>query len=135
MEEQIKSAINKGMKEIAITDHADFDTKYYPVPDYTDYIPYFNNLKEKYNDKIKIILGVEIGLENKWSDTINEFANKFDFDFIIGSSHATTTLDLYFNQKNIFKTKQKKEAYSTYFEEILKNIANCSQILMFTGRI
>lgn len=131
MEEQIKSAINKGMKEIAITDHADFDTKYYPVPDYTDYIPYFNNLKEKYNDKIKIILGVEIGLENKWSDTINEFANKFDFDFIIGSSHATTTLDLYFDQKEYFQNKTKKEAYSTYFEEILKNIANCSRFNVY----
>ena len=113
------------MKEIAITDHADFDTKYYPVPDYTEYIPYFNNLKEKYKDKIQMQLGVEIGLENKWADRINEFANKFDFDFIIGSSHATTTLDLYFDQKEYFKDKTKKEAYTTYFEEILKNIETC----------
>lgn len=131
MEEMIKSAINRGMKEIAITDHADFDTKYYPVPDYTEYIPYFNNLKEKYKDKIQMQLGVEIGLENKWADRINEFANKFDFDFIIGSSHATTTLDLYFDQKEYFKDKTKKEAYTTYFEEILKNIEACPRFNVY----
>lgn len=125
MEDMIVSAINKGMSEIAITDHVDFDTKYYPVPDYTDYIPYFNILKEKYNDKIKITFGVEIGLENKWKNIINEFSTKYDFDFIIGSSHATQTLDLYFDQKEYFCNKTKKEAYTIYFEEILKNINTC----------
>ena len=122
MEDMINSAINKGMNEIAITDHADFDTKYYPVPDYTDYIPFFNNLKEKYKDKIEITFGVEIGLENKWSETINKFASAYDFDFIIGSSHGTQTLDLYFDRKEYFGTKTKKEAYTIYFEELIKNI-------------
>lgn len=131
MEEMIKSAISKGMKEIAITDHADFDPKYYPMPDYTDYIPYFNQLKEKYKNDIKIALGVEIGLENQWADKINAFASKYNFDFIIGSSHATRTLDLYFDQKEYFKNKTKKEAYTIYFEEILKNINACPQFNVY----
>lgn len=131
MEDMINSAIDKGMNEIAITDHADFDTKYYPVPDYTDYIPFFSNLKEKYKDKIEITLGVEIGLENKWSETINKFASAYDFDFIIGSSHATQTLDLYFDQKEYFSTKTKKEAYTIYFEEIIKNIRTCPKFNVY----
>lgn len=131
MEDMISTAINKGMNEIAITDHVDFDTKYYPVPDYTGYIPYFNNLREKYKNKIKITFGVEIGLENKWADIINNFTDKYDFDFIIGSSHAAKTLDLYFDQKEYFENKTKKEAYTTYFEEILKNIEACPKFNVY----
>ncbi len=131
MEDMINSAINKGMTEIAITDHVDFDTKYYPVPDYTDYIPFFNNLKEKYKDKIEITLGVEIGLENKWSKAINKFASSYDFDFIIGSSHATQTLDLYFDRKEYFAPKTKKEAYTIYFEEMIKNIEACPKFNVY----
>ncbi len=125
MEDIIISAIDKGMSEIAFTDHADFDEKYYPVPEYESYIPVFSGLKEKYKDKINIILGVETGLENRWSDRINEFAQKYDFDFIIGSSHAVETLDLYFDQKEYFRDRTKKEAYTIYFEEMLKNISKC----------
>ena len=122
MEAMILSAIDKGMTEIAITDHADFDTRHYPVPDYTDYMPYFRALQYKYKDKINIILGTEAGLENKWSDKINKFLLSCDFDFIIGSSHGTQTLDLYFDRKEYFSDKTKKEAYTIYFEEIIKNI-------------
>lgn len=125
MENMIKSAIAKGISEIAVTDHVDFDTKYYPIPDYTNYIPVFNNLKDKYKDQIKIKLGVEIGLENMWSEKINRFTDEYNFDFIIGSSHAVQTLDLYFDQKEYFSAKTKNEAYTVYFEEILKNIEVC----------
>lgn len=131
MEEVIKSAIAKGMKEIAITDHVDFDTKYYPEPDYTDYIPFLNNLKEKYKEQISIAFGVEIGLENKWREAVNNFSNKYDFDFIIGSSHETQTLDHYFQQKEYFGNKTKKEAYTIYFEEIIKNINACPRFNVY----
>ncbi len=131
MEDVINSAINKGMTEIAITDHVDFDTKYYPIPDYKDYIPFFNTLKEKYKDKITVTFGVEAGLENKWSDTINTFLNSCSFDFIIGSSHAVCTLDLYFDQKDYFQSKTKKEAYTTYFKEILKNLEACPKFNVY----
>lgn len=131
MEDMINSAISKGMSEIAITDHVDFDEKYYPLPDYTEYIDFFNNLQYKYRDKIKLTFGVEIGLENKWSDKINPFADKYDFDFIIGSSHAVQTLDLYFDQKEYFKNKSKKEAYTIYFEELLKNIDSCPRFNVY----
>lgn len=131
MEDMLISAIDKGMNEIAFTDHVDFDTKYYPEPDYESYIPVFNALKEKYKDKINVVFGVEVGLENKWADKINAFTSEYPFDFIIGSSHATLTKDLYFDQKEYFEGKTKYEAYYTYFSELYKNIQTCHDFCVY----
>ncbi len=125
MEDMLLSAIDKGMSEIAFTDHVDFDKKYYPEPDYESYIPVFTALKEKYRDSINVVFGVEVGLENKWADKINAFTSEYPFDFIIGSSHAALTKDLYFDQKEYFEGKTKQEAYYTYFSELYKNIQTC----------
>ena len=47
MEEMIKTGINKGLTEIAFTDHVDFDPRY-PFTDYNKYIPFIKELQEKY---------------------------------------------------------------------------------------
>ncbi len=119
MENMILSAIEKGINEIAITDHVDYHVSYEP-PHYDDLISKFKIMKEKYNSKINMILGVEIGLENSLADTINKFINSYSFDFIIGSSHSVCGKDLYFD--NFFDGMDKKTAYSLYFTEMLKNI-------------
>lgn len=130
MENMIISAISKGLNEIAFTDHVDFDIRY-PFTDYNEYIPVIMDLREKYKDRISVVFGVEIGLENQWADKINSFSTQFPFDFIIGSSHATCTYDLYFDQKEFFGTRSKEEAYSTYFNEILKNILTCNDFNVY----
>lgn len=130
MENMIISAISKGLNEIAFTDHVDFD-KRYPFTDYNKYIPVIMNYREKYKDRIHIVFGVEIGLENQWADKINPFSRGFPFDFIIGSSHATKKYDLYFDQKEFFCTRTKEEAYNTYFEEIYKNILACDNFNVY----
>ncbi len=131
MEEMLLSAIDKGMNEIAFTDHVDYDPKYYPEPDYESYIPVFNKLKDKYKDKINIVFGVEIGLENQWADKINAITAKYPFDFIIGSSHCVLTKDLYFDRNEYFEKKTKEEAYSIYFEELYKNIQSCNDFNIY----
>lgn len=130
MENMIISAISKGLNEIAFTDHVDFD-KRYPFTDYNKYIPVIMDYREKYKDRIHIVFGVEIGLENQWADRINPFSREFPFDFIIGSSHATKKYDLYFDQKEFFGTRTKEEAYNTYFEEIYKNILACDNFNVY----
>lgn len=125
MELMIKRAIALGLDEIALTDHVDFDDRY-TYTDYNEYIPRFNELKEKYKNDISIILGVEIGLDNKVKEKINEFAVSFPFDFIIGSSHSVMKYDLYFDREEYFSLfKNKKEAYTRYFEEMTENIKTC----------
>ncbi len=131
MENMIISAISKGLNEIAFTDHVDFDEKYYTINDYNEYIPTIMDFREKYKDRIHIVFGVELGLENQWADKINAFSKKYPFDFIIGSSHATQTYDLYYDQKEFFSKRTKEEAYNTYFTEIYKNILACDNFNVY----
>lgn len=124
-EDMIEKAISMGFDEIALTDHVDFDDRY-TYTDYNEYIPKFHKLKEKYKNDIELVLGVEIGLDNKAKEKVNDFALSFPFDFIIGSSHSVMLYDLYFDRKKYFSLfRTKYEAYSKYFEELTENIKTC----------
>ena len=120
----IERAIALGLKEIAVTDHVDFDPRYY-ITDYNKYIPIIEALKEKYSDKINILTAVELGLESRMSDKLNKFMADFPFDFVIGSSHGVGMLDVYYDRTRLFEGRTKKEAYGIYFEELYKNILTC----------
>lgn len=128
MEEIVISAIKKNLNELVITDHVDYDPNYEP-PHYDDYMNNLNQLKEKYSDKINLLVGVEIGLNHKIADTINAFSKAYPFDFIIGSSHAVLGKDLYFD--DYFGTMDKLTAYTTYFTEMLKNIKACKDFCVY----
>ena len=125
MEDMVLAAISKNIDEIAVTDHVDYHKQYAP-PHYDDLVNKFNIIKEKYASKINMVLGVEIGLENSIADTINKFTKMYDFDFIIGSSHGVCGKDLYFD-----KNKNKKDAYTLYFTEMLKNINSINNFCVY----
>lgn len=130
MEEMIKAAIAKGCNEIALTDHVDFDERY-DYTDYNTYMPVIFDLADKYKSEIRVTFGVEIGLESLWSDRINKITAEFPFEFIIGSSHAVCTKDVYFDRQEFFGGKTKREAYGVYFAEMLKNIKACRDFCVY----
>jgi len=123
MENQIKKAIDIGLKEIALTDHVDFD---YPDPqfpfmiDYDKYLIEFNKLKEKYKEQINIVLGVEIGYQPHIVKELEDFLANYNFSFIICSMHVCDRLDLY--NGDFFEGKNQKNAYLRYFECVLDNV-------------
>ncbi len=124
IEENIKKAVSLGIKEIAATDHIDFD---YPDPDFPflfDYEPYskeIDRLRKIYD--IKILKGVEIGVQPHVIEQINSLLNKNEYDFIIASSHVLK--DKYDICKNdFFEGKTQNEAYFEYFDEVLHNVEN-----------
>ena len=81
-EEIVISAIEKGMKKIGISDHSftAFDQSYCIQKNkINDYIACINDLKVKYSDKIKVLLGIE---QDYYSE---ECTNKYDY--VIGSVH------------------------------------------------
>lgn len=125
MEDVVKQAISLGLKEIALTDHVDYD---FPVPEFTfvinydEYLITFNKIKEKYQDYIDLLLGVEIGFQAHVKEDIEKLCAKYPFDFVICSTHAADNLDLY--NGDFFEGKNQKYAYLRYFENVLENVKN-----------
>ena len=121
----IEEAIAQGRQYFYITDHHDFD---YPVMDdgvtfllkQEPYIARMEELREKYRDKIQIRIGVELGLMASIKEKTEAYANRYPYDFIIGSSHLVHGVDPYY--PSYYEGKTSYQAYEQYFLSILENV-------------
>ena len=89
-----KAAIEKGITDIAITDH--FESNYKAsldellrtsVYDRDSAYAAIMEAKEKYKGKINLIYGIEIGQANQEPDQAISLLNSHDYEFVIGSIH------------------------------------------------
>lgn len=125
MAEMVQAAIEKGIKEIAITDHFDAD---YPDPAYPftiDFKKYYKELeetKELFKNKIKVVRGIEIGIQHGTTlEKCSSAAKSYDYDFIIGSFHCAEGYDIY--REEYFTNRSVEasyEAFYTYMYQCLK---------------
>lgn len=120
MEATIESAIEKGFTQICFTEHVDYD---YPDPDFTfdlDTVAYeqkIREMQERYDGKIIIKKGVEIGIQPHLFERYHTLLNENKFDFIICSMHASDKKDLH--NGDFFVGRTAEEAYQFYYEELL----------------
>ncbi len=131
MEEMILQGIRQGLTTMCFTEHNDFE--YPDSPDGPGSIFLLNTdsylydlikYKEKYADKIRILFGVELGLQPSVMRQNAVYAKSHDFDFIIGSSHLCNGRDPYY--PDFYEGRTDAEAYLEYFESILENIKKFS---------
>ncbi|RDY23378.1 histidinol-phosphatase HisJ family protein [Romboutsia maritimum] len=118
MEDMVKKSIDLGLKEICFTDHVDYDIKdsIYEKINYDKYFQNIEFLKNKYNNKISIKKGIELGLQRHIVDTCKKDVDDYPFDFVICSIHTIDKLELYFNK--FFEGKTQLESYQRYYEEL-----------------
>lgn len=105
IEDYVKQAIEYGLHYIGISDHSPYfyseEDQLYPTITMakSEFVPYIKEvlrLKEKYKDKIHVLLGIE---SDFFPDYIEVYRQQFlshPFDFIIGSVH-------YVQDSSIFK--------------------------------
>lgn len=131
MEEMILRGIDLGLTTMCFTEHNDF---HYPAtPDMSadmfllntdSYLYDLAQLKEKYADRIRLLFGVELGLQPEVLRENAVYAKSYEFDFIIGSSHVCHGRDPYY--PDFYEGRPEEEAYREYFESILENIRKFS---------
>lgn len=121
-EAQIRSAIQKDLRHICITDHEDID--YNPkdsfLLDLSSYTCKLEELRNQYRSQIQLGIGVEIGLQPHLIKDIPEFAASYPFDFIIGSSHMVEHMDPYYPE--FWEGRSEHESILKYYEQTLANI-------------
>lgn len=122
-EDMIKAGIAHGLSGICFTDHLDYDYPEEPnifLLDFDNYFKALSDLREKYADKISVNIGIELGLQTQTAGQNLAVAEKYPFDFIIGSSHVVNHMDPYYPE--FFAERNEDEAYMEYFESVLENI-------------
>lgn len=125
MEDIIKRAIEIGLPVLCFTDHIDWD---YPVEgltfdfDVPSYFEEISGLEEKYGDKIRILKGVELGMQRHLGGRYRRLLKQYPFDFAIGSQHLVNNMDPYYPET--FEGKTDAEIYRAYFEDTLADIQN-----------
>ena len=122
-EDMIKAGIAHGLSGICFTDHLDYDYPEEPnifLLDFDNYFKVLFDLREKYADKISVNIGIELGLQIQAAGQNLAVAEKYPFDFIIGSSHVVNHMDPYYPE--FFAGRDEDAAYMEYFESVLENI-------------
>lgn len=80
---------------------------------------YFNDYIRYRNDRL--LLGIEIGMSNEYSDQYRQIINNYPFDYVIGSLHEMNNEDLYMAD-TLYKDYSKDELYIKYFKEIISRV-------------
>ncbi len=127
MEKMIMQGIDLGLTSMCFTEHMDMDYVYVKPEKQgmfdlnTDsYLYELATLKEKYKDKIKVLFGIELGVQPHLRKELAIFAKSFPFDFIIASSHVCNRKDPYYPY--FYEERSDEEAYREYFLSILDNL-------------
>ncbi len=139
MEQVVRDAIAKGLREICITDHVDYGIKrdwddergvlYRPggpgepelMPlanvDYPQFMKEICELQSKYADQINIRVGMEFGMQTHTISQYEKLYKRYEFDFIILSVHQVGDKE-FWNQD--FQWGRNQQEYNEqYYEEML----------------
>jgi histidinol-phosphatase (PHP family) len=139
----IESAIDAGMQVIGISDHSPYFAHEHDQPqpgiamarsDFPNYVAEVLGLKEKYKNRIEVLLGVE---SDFYVDQIELYRTSYEpypFDYIIGSVHQTMGVSIF--NRNRWKDKdeaQQLEEKKNYYE-LIRHSAN-SGLFQVLGHI
>ncbi|MFV0519682.1 MAG: histidinol-phosphatase HisJ family protein [Lachnospirales bacterium] len=127
----VETAINKGLKGIAITDHIEPTKNGYGFEtlnqkgeknSYDDYINKVKEVQNKYEKKIDVILGCEVGVLNdtKYKKEIDSILNNSVFDFVILSTHQVGERHLCVGCD--FFSNDKIKSYNEYLLSVLESV-------------
>lgn len=131
MEDMVLQGISRGLSVMCFTEHHDIDFPDSPdgpgnsfLLDAGRYRQELVRLREKYRDRIRLLFGVELGLQPAVNRENTLLAGSFDFDYIIGSTHICHGKDPYC--PDFYQGRSEEDAYREYFEAVLENVSSFS---------
>ena len=116
-----EAAIQKGLKRICITDHDDYGFEAEGIGALRnpgEYVAAVQRLREEYEDRIEILLGLEMGMQptQEVSDHFSKLTAEYPFDCVVSSMHIVDGKDPYFGE--LFDEMSDEEAYRFTFQHM-----------------
>lgn len=120
---QIDRCLALGMEELCITDHHDYGAgengeRFFL--DFDRYFPALRRIRDEYEGRIRVNIGIELGLQLSVRDYLEATVPTLDVDYLIGSCHFVDGLDPYY--PTYYQGKTEQEAYARYFEVVLRRV-------------
>jgi histidinol-phosphatase (PHP family) len=115
------AAVERGIREIAITDHVDFlpGAPGYAAFDFGERERVIRDAAERWAGKVTIRFGVELTYEGRFEDQIREHLRTHSYDYSIGSVHAVLDSPYCRDRIEAFAAgKTVAEAVAPYFGEV-----------------
>lgn len=115
-----ETALHRKLEGLIFTDHLDFD---YPgfendfIIDFDMYSRFMDELKGTYSGRLKVLKGIETGIQPHVMKETQEVVNRYNFDYVIGSVHIINRQDPYVG--GYYGDQTRQQAYDRYLEEIL----------------
>ncbi len=120
VEDACTKAIESGLSGLVFTDHLDIDYPHFSPDfniDFELYSHYMNSIKEKYRKTLKVLKGIEVGIQPHTIEPSLEIVRKYDFDFVISSVHVIDGHDPYYG--DYFNGKTRLKAFMRYLQQVL----------------
>jgi len=131
MDEMVRTAVRKGLKEIAITDHAEPAFPMQELIGMSDINEYNMRLTEiagfwnTANSPIRVVKGVELGLQvGVPDDKCREIVNAYDYDFVIGSIHSAYRIEI--DREEYLGARSPYQSVIDYYEAMLECLEDYS---------
>lgn len=118
-------ALKRGLAGLAFADHLELDPKFAEYDcnfDFKKRLQSIEALQKTYANRLKILAGVEIGIQPNTVEAAAATIQENDLDFVINSVHVIDRIDL--GRDEFYHGKTQREAYRRYFEEVLASITN-----------
>lgn len=142
--ELIETAVQLGIKELAITDHYDPGYTDPEFPFDLDFASYQKSLLEmsaRFKDQIKLVKGIEIGIMDSEFAKCSAAVSQFSYDFVIGSFHSLHQDPIYNYDYSTADKPALLESFYIYVYECLKTykdydvVGHLSIIDRYIGKI
>jgi len=118
-----ESAVDMGIREIAVTDHLDIDLPS-GKPGFDIDVQAYKRAIEEYraawDGRLRIVTGLEIGLQPHLGDRLQRIISDPGLDFVIGSVHSADGREL--ADESFFQGKSRDEAHRRYFLDLYENL-------------
>ena len=122
MELYAAQAFERGIPEIALTDHLDFmpGAPAYEYADYPRRERLIRDLQERWAGKVKIRFGVELTYETRYDTEIREHLRTHSYDYVLGTCHAMSDGPYARDRIDTFlEGKTLAQAVVPYFVEVM----------------
>lgn len=113
-----EAAIERGITEIAFTDHVDFEPadEGYGFYDYAGFMDDIDRVRERFADRLTILAGAEIDFNVGTAAEVAAFRGNHDFDFVIGSVHYGENGEIIFPR--YFNGRTLDDVFLPYYENV-----------------